>query len=123
MNLNSIANSAIRAVSPNMLGSVQVSTGHTTNADFSVTPTAQTFPNIWMNVQALSGPELRQLDAVNQQGVVRGVYLNGKIEGLDRPVGKGGDLLLFNNQTWRVTQVMEPWDVDGWCKVAVTLQL
>ena len=123
MNLSNISNGAITAVSPNLLGSVQVSTGHITNADYSTTPTAQTFPNIRMQVQALSGAELKQLDNINQQGVVRGVYLNGNVEGLDRPVGKGGDLLLFNNQTWRVTQVLETWDADGWCKVAVTLQL
>jgi hypothetical protein len=122
VNLSSIANSVITSVTPNLFGAVRVSTGYTTEADGTRTPTMQTFPNISMQVQALSGADLKQMDNLDLQAVVRAVYLNGTIEGLDRPAGKGGDIILFNNQVWLVTQVLEPWDAGGWCKVAVTLQ-
>ncbi len=123
MNLRQIANGVTQAVNPNIIGAVQVSTGATQNPDYTRTPTFQVFSNVSMQVQAMSAGNLRQVEKLNLQGVVRAVYLNGVIEGLDRPAGKGGDLLLFNGETWLVVAVLEPWSTSGWVKVAVTLQM
>jgi hypothetical protein len=82
-----------------------------------------------MQVQALTAQELQHIDGLNIQGIVRYVYMNGRIEGLDRPNLMGGDILLIptgmttaNPDVWLVTQVMEDWDAGGWSKVLVTLQ-
>lgn len=122
MNLHAIVAPYIAAVNPTIYGTLKVSAGPTTNADFSQTPTFAEYTNIPLQVQALTASDLRHLDALNIQGVMRKVYLNGNIEGLDRPAGKGGDILIFSGQTWLVTQVIEPWNNDGWTSVAVTLQ-
>ncbi len=93
-------------------------------------PTYATVTDVPMNVQALSGPDLKQLDGLNIQGIVRAIYLNGEIEGLDRPDMRGGDLLLIPTglsgstpDVWLVKAVIEAWDSDGWTKVAAVLQM
>lgn len=84
-----------------------------------------------MQVQAVEGQDLQHVDGLNQQGVYRVVYMNGLIEGIDRPGFSGGDLLLIPTgltatppamDTWLVKEVLEPWDTPGWCKVLVVLQ-
>jgi hypothetical protein len=122
MNLHGLVTGAISAVNPPVNGSVQISTGNTIGADGSTTPQFATYSNVWMQVQAVTGPNLRQVQALNLQGVTRVVYMNGFIEGLDRPAGKGGDILNFLGASWLVVGVIEEWDTDGWCKVGVTKQ-
>lgn len=121
LNLHKIVTGAISAVNPPVLGNVAVSAGYSIAADGTQIP-AYTFATAYpMQVQPLSGKDLRQLDSLNIQGVDRAVYLNGNIQGAVRPLGKGGDLLQFDDQVWLVTVVLETWRT-GWCKVGVTLQ-
>ena len=127
MNLHAIVGPIVAVISPKIVGTVYVSAGSVADASFKRTPQFTAFPGVAMDVQALTGRELARMDALNIQGVLRSVYLNGNIEGLDRPAGKGGDILAFSVQPygvsyWLVTQVLETWDTAGWCKVAVTLQ-
>lgn len=123
MNLHAVVSGAIGAINPPVIGSVKVSTGVTTAGDGTQTPQYTTVNNVSMQVQALTAKEIEHLDSLNIQGVMRGVWMNGNIEGLNRNAGKGGDLLIFLGQTWLVVQVLETWDTDGWCHVAVALQV
>jgi hypothetical protein len=91
------------------------------------------FPGLQMQVQALSAEDLQHLDGLNQQQTVRAVYMNGQVQGVQRPDVQGGDILQIPTgltaatgatfDTWLVKQVIEGWDIDGWCKVAVVLQM
>jgi hypothetical protein len=87
--------------------------------------------NVPMQVQALTAGELKQIDGLNIQSTLRSVYLNGEIEGLDRPGVKGGDIFLIPTgltvtppamDTWLVIQVLESFDLGNWSHVAVALQ-
>jgi hypothetical protein len=120
--LQGIASRYVRAVNPPLAATLRVSTGYTVAEDGTQIPTYQDFLGLEIDIQALSAGEIKHLDALNIQGIMRGVWMPGNIEGLDRPAGKGGDLLVFNGQLWLVTQVLETWDASGWCHVAVTLQ-
>ena len=73
-----------------------------------------------IQVQALTSPELRQLDSLNIQGVMKAVYLSGRWHGAVRVGQQGGDLLKFHGQTWLAVQVIENWST--WSKLAVVLQ-
>lgn len=126
MNLNSIASRSTRAVTPPSRAFLSVSTGYTSNPDYSRSPTYDVFP-VTVDVQALSSSQIEHMDALNIQGILRVAYFNGVIEGLDRPAGKGGDLLTFtsgglNGTTWLCVQSSENWDTAGWCKVVIQLQ-
>ncbi len=119
MNLNDLVSSAIGAINPQVSISVQISTGYTTNPDGTQVPTYSA-NTAWGQVQPLSSQDLRNLDGLNIQGVTAKVYLTGDFEGVFRVLGKGGDLLTFNGQTYLVTAVLERW--PDWTCVGVTMQ-
>ena len=121
MNLHQIVSGAIGAINPFHTATVQYSSGYTTSADGSQVPQYTTVSGVQVQVQALSAKELQHLDSLNIQGVLRAIYLNGDVQGVDRPLGKGGDLFTLPTGNWLTTTVLETWD-GGWCKVAVTLQ-
>ena len=125
MNLRGIANSAIQAVNPDQVIVWKKSTGYTVNADYEQVP-AYEEQEIPANIQALSGADLRQVDALNLQGTMRKVYMFGDVRAISRPDSEGGDLLIFPQtpgetpQTWLVSLVSETW--PDWCCVIATLQ-
>lgn len=74
-------------------------------------------------VQPVTTGDLRHLDALNIQGSHRALYYNGDISPTVRVALKGGDLVLFDGATWKVTERMEPFFATaGWSKVVITLQ-
>jgi len=121
MNLHNIASGAIGAINPFQAANVQYSNGYTMAADGSQVPSYIEVDNVQVQVQALTAKELQHLAALNIQGVMKALYLNGNAQGVVRPLGQGGDLFTLVSGTWLVTTVLETWDT-GWCKVAVTLQ-
>ena len=120
MNLRSLVNGATRRVNPNVTVSIQVSTGYTTAADGSRTPTYSTTSTTG-NMQPLSSQDLKRLEGLNIQSVTAKVFLNGDYEGVVRNDGKGGDLLTINGKTYLITAVIERW--PDWCVVGVTEQI
>ena len=125
MNMRGIANRITKTVNSNIFVNWVQSTGYTTDAAGHRTPTITT-TQIEANVQALQGSDIRHVDMMNMQGVMRSVYLYGNIQGIVRADGKGGDILQFPevpggaSKNWLVSQVMETW--PNWCRVLVTLQ-
>ena len=129
MNLFGIANTAIQIVNPNFTGTWRKSTGTTKDANYKLVPTFDDTLNVAMQVQALSGSDLKHLDALNVQGVLRAIYVQADLSAVNRAGGTGGDILLIATglsgaaqDAWLVNQVLEPWD-GQWTKVACTLQL
>lgn len=129
LNLHNITRPAINTVNPEILGVWRRSTGYTTFSDGTQVPTyADT--TVPMQVQALSGKDLKHTDFLNMQGVKRSVYLYGDVQGVVKPDVKGGDILQFPetrggaNRDWLVVVVFETWvpDASGFCKVGVVLQ-
>ncbi len=121
MNLHSIVSGAISAVLPPTNLTIQVSTGYTTNADGSRSPSYAPSQIKSGFMQALQYNDIVQLDALNIQGERRKIYINGQVDGLVRVENKGGDLITDpNGNVWLVVLVTEYW--PDWCSVAVTLQ-
>lgn len=125
MNLRQIANSMIQITNPNISVTWINSGGYTTGTDGTRTPTT-TSTTILAQVQGLSASDLRHVDALNIQGVVRSVHMYGNVQGVVRADQKGGDILQFPEipggtvKNWRVIQVMETW--PEWSRVLVVLQ-
>lgn len=120
MNLHAVAGPIVGVVNPPVIGKVHISRGYTTLPSGKRAPDYDTRLGVSLQVQALTGPELKQLDGLNIVGVKRGVYLSGDFEALNRAKEKGGDLLEFGGATWLVVMVFETW--PDWCKVAVVEQ-
>lgn len=129
MNLHAAVRSIIPAVNPDIDATYRQSTGYTTAADGSRTPTYSD-STVRAQVQALSAGQLRHADQLNIQGVLRTVYVYGNPLGVERPTMRGGDLMLFPQVlggptlTWLVYTVNETWapDAAGWGCVGVVLQ-
>jgi len=122
MSLRGLANPLTSTVNPNVKGDAYISQGSTTGYGGKRTPSFEKVEDRTFQVQALSGGELRHADSLNIQGVKRGVYMDGTVNGVRRRLGKGGDILAFGGSYWLIVDVPEPWDGDGWCKVIVAEQ-
>lgn len=124
MNLHNIANAAISAVNPNQTAAWQQSTGSTVQQDYSRAPDYAPSVNVTVQPQALTYRDLVQLDGLNLNGEAKAFYVNGKVSGVSRPGGTGGDLFtLPDSSIWLAVHVLENWDATaGWTKVAVVRQ-
>jgi hypothetical protein len=128
MNMHGIVRGAITSVNPDILGTWRVSAGSTVSATTGrAVPAYTDFANVPMQVQALSGRDLKHINYLSVQGVRRAVYMYGNVQGVNRPMVKGGDLLLFPEvpggtvKTWLVSIVFETW--PDWCRVGVAEQV
>lgn len=130
MNLHSIVRRAINTVNPDILGTWRENIGANETPDGRPVPAYTNHADVPMQVQALSGKDLKHEQFVSMQGVKRSVYVQGNVQGVVRPDGTGGDRLIFpadrggTPREWLVVVVLETWTPDsaGWCKVGVVLQ-
>lgn len=127
MDLRSIANTVSDTINPNVIVTVQPSIGSTQGAGYRQTPAYGASVVGPAQIQALDNSELRQLDGLNIQGAIRGIYLRGALAGVIRPNSKGGDLVVIAAPapialigTWLVVKVLESWPL--WSKAAIVLQ-
>ncbi len=132
MNLHGLARGAIQAVNPFLRGTVKISAGYSTDDAGNRTPLYDPIvSSIPMQIQPLSFRDLTLIEGLNLQGTRRRIYLGGKLDGLVRADGKGGDIVAFPpgppgvdkfpfGTIWLVAMVLEQW--PDWCAVAATLQ-
>lgn len=120
INVRSLANTVTSNINPNTLVTIRVSTGYTIGAGRKQVPTYEdTIGNA--QIQALDHGDLKKIEHLNLQGVIRSIYLTGPLHGIIRKEGVGGDLVLFGNQTWLVSKILETWPT--WTKAVITLQV
>jgi len=130
MNLHQVVRGAIGSINPDVIGTWLKSTGSTTGADGTQTPTYAAPQTVPMQVQFLTGKDIRQLDGLGIQGVQRTVFMQGNVQAVNRPGSQGGDLITFDSTapadlastTWLCVAVLETWS-PGWCKVGITRQV
>lgn len=119
MNLHQIVRGPITRVNPDVPGVLRVYTGRT------VLPGGKPAPDysdldVTVQMQSLSSTDLKQVDAINIQGILQSAYLNGNFNGVNRPEQKGGDMLIVGDKTWLVVKVAELY--PDWCHLIVNLQ-
>ena len=120
MNLHGIVSGVIGKINPFVTATIRVSTGYTTNADGSRTPTYTT-TTAQVQLQALAYDDIVQADSMQIQGVRRKMYVQGDVEGLVRADNRGGDLVTLPDGTvWKVAMVDEHW--PDWTACIITLQ-
>jgi hypothetical protein len=127
MDLRTIANQVSNTINPNLIVSVQTSSGYTYGDGRRQIPSYNAPVTGPAQVQALDSRELKQIEGLNIQGVVRALYLRGALAGVIRPNSQGGDLITISapaplnfQGTWLVVTVLEAWPL--WTKVAIVLQ-
>lgn len=131
MDLRGLANNVSNAVNPNVIVSVIASTGATDGTagnGYKQTPTYAAPVIGPAQIQALDSVDLKQLDGLNLQGVLKAIYLRGALAGVVRPDSKGGDIVTVAAPapaiyigTWLVVKVFESWPL--WTKCAINRQV
>ena len=117
-----IASGVLGEVNPLQDATLRRCTGSITEDDGSVTTTYEESA-VQIEVQATAGGDLQLLQNIDQQGDAHIVYMRGATHALNRPLQTGGDVLLFEGGDWLVTQVLEQWGGEDWCKLVVTRQI
>ena len=127
MDLRGLANQAMQVINPDIIVTVQSSTGYTTGDGYKQIPTYATPVTGPAQIQALDTSNLRQIDGINMQSVYRVIYLRGVLAGVIRPNSQGGDLVTIASPasaeligTWLVTKVLEAWPL--WTKAVICMQ-
>ncbi|HHD2937370.1 hypothetical protein ASV01_11670 [Enterobacter kobei] len=119
MNLHQIVRGAITTVNPDVPGVLKVNSGFTT-APGGKREQSYTDVDVIVQMQSLSSTDLKQVDAINVQGILQSAYLNGNFNGINRPEQQGGDMLIVDGKTWLVVKVAELY--PDWCHLIVNLQ-
>lgn len=122
MNLRGLANAATQTVNPNETVTILRSTGYTIGAGARQAPSYAAPAAAVAQVQALDGEDLKHLEGLNIQGVIKAIYVYGEISGTVRPATSGGDIIKRkgDTETWLVVKVIEGW--PQWTKAAIVLQ-
>jgi hypothetical protein len=120
MDIRTIANSCINTINPDISVTVKKATGYTIGAGAKQIPAYTTYTGM-AQLQALDGKELKQLDGLNINGTIKGIYLRGVLAGVIRPNQTGGDIIQIGAETWLVVKVLEGW--TDWTKCAIVLQV
>ena len=123
MNLHGIVAGAVGAVNPRMMISYYASTPNQT-----ATPGGKRLPtyapaiNVIAQVQELTASDLKHLDDLNMSGIMRKLWSNQLMYGVDRPGGLGGDkVVLPDGTTWLVIRTIEQF--PDWNSVAIQKQV
>lgn len=130
LNLHATVRGAIQSVNPDVSGWWYRSAGSVANPDGRQVPAFQAAVSVMLQVQPPSARDLRFMEYMQMQGVIRTVYMFSNPEGIVRVNQTGNDLLLFPqwaggvNDTWLVERPDESFNVDsgGWTKLYATLQ-
>lgn len=126
INVRAAANAAIQVVNPNITATFYRSTGFTINAAKKQVPSYAAGTSVAIQAQAVSARDLKHLEGLNIEGVIRSVHMWGNTQGVVRPSQQGGDLLYFRDvptgtlRVWKVVKVVETW--PDWSHVIVNMQ-
>lgn len=120
MDLRSISNAVTDCINPNVLVSVQASTGYTAGSGLKQVPTYAAPVTGFAQVQALTAADLRHLDGLQIQGATKSIILRGPLNAVVRVNSQGGDLVTIGSQVFLTVAVLEQWTL--WSRCAIQLQ-
>ncbi|ECZ9313142.1 hypothetical protein A3T98_12760 [Salmonella enterica subsp. enterica serovar Newport] len=121
MNLHKIANSAIRRVNPNISAILKKYAGETIGPGRKPVPSYLPDQPVIIQLQPLDGDDLRHIDGLNIQGLIKSIHVNGNYFSVQREKEQGGDLFIIGEEEWLVIKPIELW--ADWCRLVVNLQV
>lgn len=125
MDLQSIANSSIVAVNPNIKAILKLNNGYTVDDTGKRVSSFEEIP-VKIQAQSLSTQDLSLFDSLAQQGQLLNIYISGQIHALRRITEQGADKLIFKafgeneSSEWLIKSVTESFPT--WCKVVAWRQ-
>lgn len=133
MNLHEIVAPFIGVVNDNLVGVWYRADGSTPGPGRKPVPSYVVIDAaLSVQVQAVEGETLKQIDSLNIQGIKRSFFCSGELRGVDREAQFGGDIVQFGdtadipsplqNTSWLIVVVVEPWSASGWTHAVAVKQ-
>mgnify|MGYP001367661964 CR=1 FL=1 len=120
MNLRGVANGITSAINPNITAIGRRYKGEVMGPGRKPIPEYYPDEEVTLQLQPLSWGDLKHVDGLNMQGMMKSIYINGDYYGANRTLKKGGDLFIIDGLKWLVVDPIELW--PDWSKVIVCLQ-
>lgn len=122
MNLHQLVRRAISSINPDQTVTIKKFIGYDNSGVYAI-PSYEEVQTT-AQIQPIRSSDIQHINNFNTSSVYKNMYLNGDWNGLNRAVGSGGDLVVWNNQTWYVVAVDENFSpTAGWTKITVCLQI
>lgn len=118
-NMHNVVRGAIQVVNKDVPGTVYISTGRS-NIRGILTPTYASVDAL-LQVQAQEHSPLNQQRGLEYSNAFLTVYAYGNFSDVERPSGKGGDVVSMKGGWYYISQVFEWW--PDWSSFEVTRQL
>lgn len=123
LNLHALARPVVTAVNPDRRVVIRRYAGESVGDDGTPRPRYAPAVAVMAQVQPLPQDKLQYVAQGQQTGIWRQIYLPGDWSGLDRPGGRGGDLVYFQGREWLINPVQEAWGaLAGWTLIVVQAQ-
>lgn len=129
LNLHSAVRGPVQAVNADTWITYLQSVGNTPNSSGKQVPSYAAPITVRAQIQPPSGTDLKHLEFLNVQGLIRTVFMYSDPQAVVRVAARGGDLLVFPPfrgqppANWLVREVAETWNVErGWTKLYAVLQ-
>ena len=124
MNLHEIVSNAINSINPLQDIRITPRSGYTVNQYGEAVPTDGASYTIKADVQPVNSEDIKFINNYNESTEYKAFWVSSNVNGLNRPLAKGGDKVEFKGNVYYVVNMPEDWyDTVGWSHFVGALQL
>lgn len=124
MNLHEIVKGAINSINPFQTITITPRSSYTVNDYGEAVATEGTSYTIQAQIQPLTSEDIKFINNYNESTIYKAFWVSANTFGLNRPMARGGDKVVWGSQTYYVTSMPEDWyETSGWSHFIGALQL
>ena len=124
MNLHEIVSGAINSINPFQTITITPRSSYTVDEYGEATPNEGSSYQIQAQIQPLTSEDIKFINSYNESTIYKAFWVSANTFGLNRPMAKGGDKVVWNGKTFYVTSMPEDWYENcGWSHFIGALQL
>jgi hypothetical protein len=124
MNLHEIVSGAINSINPFQTITITPRSSYTVNEYGEATPNEGASYQIQAQIQPLTSEDIKFINQYNESTVYKAFWVSANTFGLNRPMARGGDKVVWGSQIYYVTSMPEDWyETSGWSHFIGALQL
>ena len=124
MNLHEIVSGAINSINPFQKITITPRSSYTVNDYGEAAPVEGTSYEIMAQIQPITSEDIKFINNYNESTVYKAFWVSANTFGLNRPMARGGDKVVWGNHIYFVTSMPEDWyETVGWSHFIGALQL
>ena len=124
MNLHEIVSGVINSINPFQTITITPRSSYTVDEYGEATPNEGSSYQIQAQIQPLTSEDIKFINSYNESTIYKAFWVSANTFGLNRPMAKGGDKVVWNGKTFYVTSMPEDWyETCGWSHFIGALQL